>query len=114
MARNLVTATELFEEWRHGINGNPAVSQLEEHFGPAWRGNDHVVDAFFRNRKLVNHLAKFGGTSLDDATTLLEQRRIEDLTSWKLIQAIKKEKNETFQQSRQIDARKMPPLLPVL
>lgn len=97
MARSLTTVTEVLCEWRVGINGDYAVSRLEEEWGTAWRAYDVALEGRFYNRKgiidEVDRLAKLSGTSIDDATASLEQRGAsEDWTLYKLTEALKEER----------------------
>jgi Transcriptional activator of glycolytic enzymes len=49
---SLQTVEEVWREWKAGVNGGPAISQLEERWGASWRRSGQQAQWFCR-RKVV-------------------------------------------------------------
>jgi hypothetical protein len=52
LSRAIGTVLQLWDEWTVGIEGKPAVQDLERSYGPAWRpsASEHVL---FSRRKII-------------------------------------------------------------
>ncbi|KAF1986577.1 hypothetical protein K402DRAFT_126669 [Aulographum hederae CBS 113979] len=96
MSRSHTTVRQLCEEWYSGIDGQPSIRHLEEHWGRAWR-RASTEDVFFgRRRVIIDELERLvaGGCSSREAAII-------DLDGWrgtasldKLVMKIKNRKKD--------------------
>ncbi len=69
-----MTISEVWKEWKHGINGGPAVSELEKAHGTAWRKSNTDTQFFVRRKPLYSKMESLlsQGMSENYAIGLLE------------------------------------------
>ena len=73
--RNLNSVTEIWNEYKVGINGYPSVESMDANYGPRWRGNPQDRTFYYRRKKIytaVETLASHG-MSEDEAAKSLDK-----------------------------------------
>jgi hypothetical protein len=77
LSRAVNTVTKLWEEWMVGIEGKPAVKELERRYGPAWRPSSSERVQFSRRKAIVDEIeARIkSGLSPDSAVKEVEESR---------------------------------------
>ncbi|KAN0083093.1 Transcriptional activator of glycolytic enzymes domain containing protein [Elaphomyces granulatus] len=70
------TVPQLWDEWMVGIEGKPAVQDLERSYGPAWRPSASERVLFSRRKVIINEIrARIKWLSLDAAVKEVEESR---------------------------------------
>ena len=77
LSRAVNTVTQLWEEWMVGIEGKPAVKELERLHGPAWRPSSSERVQFSRRKAIVDEIEARvkSGLSPDSAVKEVEESR---------------------------------------
>ena len=58
MSRKITTVNGLMAEWFGGIEGKPAIHDLEETFGARWRSRGSERTFFCRRKVIIDHIVK--------------------------------------------------------
>ena len=77
MSRQVVTVTGLWTEWMEGINGGPAVRDLEENFGARWRSNATERAFFYRRKSIIKYVIHYASEHTIDESEAVA--RVEDM-----------------------------------
>jgi len=73
----LFTVGQVWQEWKEGFGGNPAVEKLEKDWGTRWRPDARMRKWFSRRKVIWDRLREIvaAGHTSDDAVRQLEDLR---------------------------------------
>ena len=56
MLRNITTVPEAWNEYKHGLNGNPAVSSIVSQYGTSWLESDNDRRFYFYRKRVYDYI----------------------------------------------------------
>ena len=74
LCRNLTTVPQVWEEYKNGINGNPSIESLIQHYKSKWLKTYTERNYFSHRKKIYDYI--LNAKSEDDAVKELEEYRI--------------------------------------
>ena len=79
MNRTIQTVRELWQEWSQGVEGGPAVAELERRFQARWRRDSKVRMHYLRRKYIVDEINRLVGegkyATHNEAVNFLENQR---------------------------------------
>ena len=84
MSRGIQTVADLYREWTQGINGGPAIQDLERNWGAQWRKSEKDRKFFARRRVIIdeiNRMIEFERKTPLQAVSELDQKLLANKAS---------------------------------